>query len=696
MTETFEQIVGHLVGPARAGEPPLLDVEPLLDADDRIAALGAAFLAAVAGPRHPAHERAEALLRQPAAGEVADVARFLGQARDLVGDEVRLAATEDPAFAARLAATAMRLGDPGLDAAAIRETLWGLFFPEGVGIVGHEPAREAALRARRTVTLERLNADPIVDPAREVLFTSNVLLTVPAPACDVDALPYPPDVARTIAAAAAEPQRHWFDHPIQVGVDPAGNELLHGLRGLDDAIAFEESRRHADDGIGRLPCVLSVTVTHEGLRRVARRYVDAELARSGGLRHLDVHVFTESDTARLVDEVLAPAAAAGGADRDAAAGLLGPVLGVDGAYGRHYSFLKAIAAFWHVVVDPGVRATFKIDLDQVFPQAELVAQTGRSAFEHLALPTWGALGVDSSGRPVELGMLAGALVNERDIGNGLFTPDVRYPTRAPTADEHVFFSPLPQALSTAAEMLERHDTADRDGVTACLERVHVTGGTNGVLVEALRRHRPFTPSFVGRAEDQAYILSALGGPGPRLAYVHAAGLVMRHDKEAFAGEAIAAAHVGKLIGDYLRILEFTAYVGALAGDGRDGSPTRAQMKDLLDPFTGCFVSHLPVTVTVLRFALRLARFGVDGEEAAAREFAILGSRRIEDALWRARDREALQDAIGRERRGWDVFYDALDALESGIERGDPAALALQLRGREIVAGCRVAGSDTER
>ena len=122
-------------------------------------------------------------------------------------------------------------------------------------------------------------------------------------------------------------------------------------------------------------------------------------------------------------------------------------------------------------------------------------------------------------------------------------------------------------------MMERYDTPEWDGPTACIERVHVTGGTNGILVDALRRHRPFTPSFVGRAEDQAYLLSVLGRPGdrgadgstPRLAYVHAAGLIMRHDKEAFAGEAIAAAEAGKLLGDDVRILQFSAYAGAIAG-----------------------------------------------------------------------------------------------------------------------------------
>lgn len=685
MIESFERVVGRVVGPTvAAGALPLVDAERLMAASSTITALDGAFLVALCGPDHPAHARALATLDGAHGGEVGEVARFLRGALDLVRDEVTVRAAASPAVEARMTRAARRLADTGIGNGEAAETLWSVFFPEAVGIVGSEPAREAALRARRTVRIERVNPDPIVDPGTEILFTSNVLLTVPASSRPIASLPYPPELVRALADAAAEPQRHWFDHPIQVGVEPAANELLYGLRGLDDALAFESGRRSGGDGLGTVPCVLSVTVTHDGLRRAARPYIEAELARSGPLRHLAVHAFTEADTDRLVDDVLAPAA--GTADTG---DLMRSVFGVDGAYGRHYSFLKAVAALWHVVIDTRVRGTFKIDLDQVFPQADLVATTGMSAFEHLTSAMWGAHGVDATGRHVELGMIAGALVNERDIGHGLFTPDVPYPPGPLAIDEHVFFSRLPQALSTAAEMMERRASWVDDDGTACLERIHVTGGTNGVLVDPLRRHRPFTPSFIGRAEDQAYILSALGRAGPRLAYAHAAGLVMRHDKEAFAAEAIAAARIGTLLGDYVRTLEFSAYAEAISGDGTDGAHGLAAFKDLLDPFTGCFVSRLPVTVTMLRFGLRLARFVADGDQAAADAFALVGARRIGDALERTLDRSRVRDHVRRERAGWDTFFDALDALEAGIRQGDPRALALRDRGREIVSACRV-------
>jgi hypothetical protein len=699
-------VLGRLAGPPIEGAAlPMIDPAPWLGGyetgssastrKEPEAALAAAFLVRAAGPAHSSFERASAILDDPPDGAPEEVAHFFRRAVALMRDEVEGVAAHDPEFAETLGRTADRLREPSLGAAEAAEACWALFFPEAVGIIGDEAAREAALRTARTITIRDLADDPLSDPGREILFTSNVLLTLPATSGAIGDLPYPPEVRDAIRDASGEPQRYWYDHPIQIGVPPEGNELLYGLRSLDKAIGFE--RRRADPATGpatspaddrRVVCLLSVSVTHEALHKIGRLYVEEELARSGPLEHLDVHVLTEADARRLLDEVLLAEAERGANASDAADGLRA-VFGVDGEYGRHYSFLKAIAALWHVLIDPGVRATFKIDLDQVFPQDVLVAETGESAFEHLATPRWGAVGTDAQGHEVDLGMIAGALVNERDIGRGLFTPDVAYPGRAPTPEEHVFSSALPQALSTQAEMMTRYGAAPLDGTSAVLERIHVTGGTNGIRVDALRRHRPFTPSFIGRAEDQAYVLSTLGQPAPRLAYVHEAGLIMRHDKEAFAGDASAAAHIGKLIGDDVRILYFSAYVRAVAGDGAGGSLNRAAIKSLLDPFTGGFVSRIPLTVVVLRFALRTLGFFARGEGEWGREYALDGARRLTAAMDVTTDPAALRAKVERERAGWARFYDALDALEAGLEVGDPHALRSQRAAHAIIDGCRV-------
>ena len=282
-----------------------------------------------------------------------------------------------------------------------------------------------------------------------------------------------------------------------------------------------------------------------------------------------------------------------------------------------------------------------------------------------------------------LGTLAGALVNERDIGRGLFTPDVSLPDRLPVLDEHVFFSALPQAISTRAEMMARYDDGDLDGLTRALERIHVTGGTNGIRVDALRAHRPFTPSWVGRAEDQAYLLSTLDGTGARLAYAHAAGLIMRHDKEAFAAQSMAAAKISKLIGDDVRILVFSAYVDALTRRGLDGPAVR----HLLDPFSGGFVSATPRTVVLIRLALRTLRLFIAGQTSEAREYATGGTSRVGDTLDAEGDSDVVAGRLATERDAWGAYYEALDVIESGAPR-------LRAAAARVIDACRVPSPTT--
>jgi hypothetical protein len=684
MNEHFESIICNLIHPQEGkGAFFTFDLSEHTDNTDVGQALNSAFLVALAGSMHPASERAKgflALLSETT--EWADVASFYLKGIDLVHQEIGTICTHDPDYTKRLGTLSQWLShnENWLESEETAEKVWSVFFPEATGIRAHKKERVQALRAKRTVTITKLNTTPLTDPARQILFTSNVLLTTPAALRSPDELPLSHYIRKRLVEISGEPQFHWYDHPIQVGVVPEKNEVLYGLRALDAALEFERTRGNIPPQ-GRTVCVLSVSVTHRGLQEIAKKYLEEELARSVSLKNIDIYVFTEADTIRLIDDILAPAAAYY-LHCDNAKELLS-VFGVDGEYGRHYSFLKAIASFWSIFLRPEIRATFKIDLDQVFPQRELVEQTGASALEHFKTPLWGAQGLDSNEHPVELGMIAGALVDEADIGKSLFTPDVPFPNRRLSLDEHIFFSTLPQALSTEAEMMTRYTRDKLDGRRSCIQRIHVTGGTNGILVESLRRYRPFTPSFIGRAEDQAYVLSALLNSGPQLAYVHEAGLIMRHDKEAFAQEAIESAHLGKLVGDYIRILYFSAYAGALTNDV-------AKLKDTIDPFTGCFISKIPVTLVYLRLAFKAVSLFTEGKKEQGLEFIRIGAQRIVTALdFMGGENSELKRQYESERLSWDLYYDTLSAVENGIDKGEGFALELLKRAENIVHECSI-------
>lgn len=607
-------------------------------------------------------------------------AAFFEKGLEVIPPEIEKHAGEDAEFRTALE----RLGrqDPesvredGKTRSAFLKEVRNCLFPEGAGLEDEKEQERSveALRRKRRITIEEMNPRPLTEPAKELLFTSNVLLTTPLTR-DLDTLPLSESVKQKAVNLLHEKQRYWYDHPIPLGIETEKNEAVYGLSGLNRMIEWEKKQGNIpSDAV--MTCVLSLSVTHTGLHGLAKEYFSEELKKAGPFPHLDVYMITESDCKRLLEEILIPAARHRFPEyKDVPIDGLKAVFGVDGEYGRHYTFLKAVSALWQVCCNPEVKATFKIDLDQVFPQNELKNESGSSALEHFTSPLWGAKGRDSEGRPVELGMIAGALVNQDDIERSLFTPDVLFPEGGETAEEHIFYSKMPQALSTEAEMMTRYD--DRNHV---IQRVHVTGGTNGILIDSLRRHRPFTPSVIGRAEDQSYLLSVLYASRPVLRYLHKPGLIMRHDKHGFATEAIEKAAVQRETGDLIRMVLFSFYARALPW-------SVSEIKDAVDPFTGCFISYIPFTVVYLRFLAKLADIIARGELERAEVLLQFGGERLLEIVTRYTTGEnPLAELYGQEKAAWDLYYDVVDKIE---------AENLAERCREIFDSCRITGRITE-
>ena len=570
----------------------------------------------------------------------------------------------------------------------IQDDIWKLFHPEASDILNNKEHQEDILRGNRKIEITNLNHKPVKNVPREVVFTSNALITIPPAGKKYKDLGIKPDLWNALEEVVQEDQVFWYDHPVQIGVEPDRNEILYGLHHLSESLLYEKKLKNAGEK-DELTVILSASVTHEGLQGIVKEYIESELERSHDLPGLKVYLFTEAETSSLIHEVLVPAANKYFSDIKDSASLLREVVGVNGKYGRHYSFLKAVTAFWQVFVDPDKKATFKIDLDQVFPQEKLLEETGKSAFQHMMSPLWGAEGIDSHGNPVYLGMMAGALVNEEDAGTSLFTPDVTYPSPHFRGEDTIFCSKIPQALSTLSEMMTRYGNGDIDGSNSCISRIHVTGGTNGILIDALRRYRPFTPVFIGRAEDQAYLLSALfpRDKEPALRYFHNDGLFMRHDKHAFAAEAIKAAEIGKIVGDYERILFFSDYARIL-------SPEVDEIKSVIDPFTGSFVSPLSQNLAYLRLALKAAEFfSTKEEESEYKGFALVetGTRRLRASIQEVSmgDGNGLKERYRREQKAWDLYYDILDKIESALKEEDQFALELRKKAEKLVLSARV-------
>lgn len=647
--------------------------------------LNAAFLILLSGRDHGLYGAAEAYLDGLLADEKwGSAALFFKNGVDRIKDEIRIAYGEDNGFRNALEKAATWCGQPDVQwGEPSLKKIWEVLFPEGAGCLGNHPEKIASLRASRHVRITQPNASPIDNPARQLLFLSNLLITVPKDRSPLESLPYGSRMIEQLKQIMAEKQRYWFDHPIQMGVPNENNEAIYGLRGLDQAILFEKERgiAHPDD---KLTCLLSVSVTHDGLHEIVKDYLKEVYAGTEPFLHLNVYLFSENDTDRITTEILLPALEryldVGEADA------LRMVFGVDGEYGRHYSFLKAMTAFWQVLIDPEVKASFKLDLDQVFDQDALVKETGQSALEHFMTPLWGAKGTDVEGAPVDLGLMAGALVNAEDAPEGLFIPDVPLPDPIPNGEALAFYSPLPMGISSRAEMMARYDDSTLDGIRTCIHRIHVTGGTTAALIESIRNYRPFTPTFIGRAEDQAYLLGSLfTKSAANLRYLHKPGLIMRHDKAVFAGEAIEGAKLGKYLGDLVRTLYFSYYVRALPWPPM-------QTKKIIDPFTGCFASRLPFTLVYLRLSFHLAEiFAHDDERLNGEGVQLLKQAvdRLEGVIGElSEEPNPLIKKFGREKEGWDLFYDLLERLEEALAEGDAFALDLREHARNLVKDCR--------
>ena len=104
-----------------------------------------------------------------------------------------------------------------------------------------------------------------------------------------------------------------------------------------------------------MPLILSVT--HNGLHGLGKKYLQEVITQSDGLEHITVYVFTEQDTIRIVEEIIVPAASYYLKGQDGRELLR--MFGVDGEYGRHYSFLKAISAFWNILLDQDHKSNFQ-------------------------------------------------------------------------------------------------------------------------------------------------------------------------------------------------------------------------------------------------------------------------------------------------------------------------------------------------
>jgi len=68
----------------------------------------------------------------------------------------------------------------------------------------------------------------------------------------------------------------------------------------------------------------------------------------------------------------------------------------------------------------------------------------------------------------------------------------------------------------------------------------------------------------------------------------------------------------------------------------------------------------------------------------------MGASRIRNSLnFVSGKNSLLRQSYDRERLGWNLYYDVLEAVEDGLKNGDPFALALRRKARDLVRRCLI-------
>ena len=93
-------------------------------------------------------------------------------------------------------------------------------------------------------------------------------------------------------------QSFWYDHPIPLDASNDENEIIYGLENFDNALAFEVQRNNIDKS-DKITLVLSVSVTHQGLEKIALKYIKSIIKKHLKLKHIDLFYMMKIPVTKL-------------------------------------------------------------------------------------------------------------------------------------------------------------------------------------------------------------------------------------------------------------------------------------------------------------------------------------------------------------------------------------------------------------
>ncbi|MCK4389945.1 MAG: hypothetical protein KAV83_06890 [Desulfobacterales bacterium] len=667
--------------------------------------MNAAMLISLCGKEHPLFERAWDYLGVPDAVYGDQKETYL-KFYEIIQEEIIKRLESDDALV-KLLQDVIRAGDPAQLKAARLE----MFNPLAAEALFEFDAEHIVkdIQRRNRLRLMANNEDFIADPIKEVIFTTNLLVTPPG---SESLIPegLPGWAEKNLESAIQLPVDWYFDHPMELANTEKAlhaSEFIFCLRRLEETfraeIEIEKAawKDHIKEG-DKVPFYISISPTHGGigLGRVAREVLRCQYASAveGGilpeLKIVEPYLYSQADVKDFIKDVLMPAGKCYFPqipDKKIEEYL--SFFGVEGYYAMHYNFLKAFGSLAKFM-NPGVKAVIKIDTDQSFPSERFYRETGSCWLETFTLPTLGGLARDQNERDIYLGCFAGSLTNLNELidKDDLFLPDISMPSvpeSIPEGEAGVFYQRLLQSLITRGEAFppEVQWRALKILNEYPYMRTFVTGGTTGFLIEALERYAPFVDARVHRAEDQAFLLSVLFDQydGNFLRYLYFPGLHMIHEKQAFISESIKRAEPYKKIYDLERIWNFS-YLARVLCEIKGWN--FEDVRKTLNFFSASFIQHFPGLLALTRFVLSVA-----GKEGRNREDIIYqkeGLRRLSKiAFSQEQYYRDTKTRVGKQIKAWRFYYDLMIRLRESAKKKDPFALALRKKASEINNNCKL-------
>lgn len=426
-----------------------------------------------------------------------------------------------------------------------------------------------------------------------------------------------------------------YDHPVEIFCEKEKHELLNFLEEFDKDIDFEKSKNVFKKNY-KVPLVISISTTHKNLENLISKWLKIEIKKLN-LKNLNIFILDNKTIEEIKNHFLKPY---GTFD----------FFTVEGNYSNHFNALKYIQLFF----EKGLKKTagFKLDTDEGIKSKDLYSITSRTWFQTLCNKIISSSAIDSKGNKFKIHFIIGEYINNIDIikngyKNAIFLSDVKPPRSF--KNNMIFFNKAFVHAKTTS-IYNKHSILkfnnNIDSGSTYISHPVVKGGGYGIVNTGLKNYTPFSPSFITRAEDQAFYYTGFS-EGIRGLFIET--LRIAHYKEKYSYSE-KKTEIDRLIEDMHRLILFSELGKIL------------DKKDDLDPMPGAFISYFPFTQSFFTIIYNTFLLIIKNEIKKGIYLYTNGLKRLEQ-LTNFIEHNDINKIFNTEKKHWECFIKAIEKLK---------------------------------